>query len=92
MLTILHNKKELDSFVEMLTVSLGEASDRYDRIDILTARLPRYLSLATGKPVHRCEKWVEKNPKKIEMLEKIMDNDPHYLKDAMSEIDKFFPR
>jgi hypothetical protein len=58
MLTILHNKKELDGFVEHLTVSLGEAADRYDRIHILTARLPRYLSLVTGKPLQQCEKWV----------------------------------
>jgi hypothetical protein len=92
MLTILHNKKELDSFVESLTVSLGEAADRYDRIDILAAGLPRYLSLVTGKPVQRWEKWVKRNPKKIERFERIMDNDPHYLRDAMSDIDKFFPR
>src|SRR5438309_9913399 len=89
-LTILHNKKELDSFVEALTVSLGEASDRYDQIDILTARLPRYISLVTGKPVQDCDKWVEKNPKKIEMIERTMYNDPNYLRNAMAEIDKLF--
>jgi hypothetical protein len=92
MLTILHNKKELDSFVESLTVSLGEAADRYDRIDILAARLPRYLSLATGKPVQQWEKWVKRNPKKIERFERTLDNDPHYLRDVMSEIDKLFAR
>jgi hypothetical protein len=92
MLTILHNKKELDSFVESLTVSLGEAADRYDRIDILTARLPRYLSLVTGQPVQRWEKWVKRNPKKIERFERTLDNDPDYLGNVMSDIDKFFPR
>src|SRR5258708_36239666 len=44
MLTILHNKKELDNLIESLTVSLGEAADRYDRIDILTAEIQHYFS------------------------------------------------
>jgi hypothetical protein len=92
MLTILHNKNELNSFVDTLTVSLGEAADRYDRIDILTARLPRYLSLVTGKPLQQCEKWVEKNPKNVEMLERTMYSDPNYLRKAMAEIDKLFSR
>jgi hypothetical protein len=90
MLTILHNKKEIDTFVEDLTVSLGQAADRYDRIDILTHRLPRYFSLVTGKPVQHFEKWVERNPKKIEVIERTMYNDPDYLRNLMNEIDKVF--
>ena len=91
-LTIQHNKRELDVLIESLTVSLGEAADRYDRIDILTARMPRYFSLVTGQPVQHFEQWVEKNPQKIEMIEKTMHDDRNYLRDAMAEMDKFFAR
>jgi hypothetical protein len=91
MLTILHNKKNLNSFVESLTVRLLEAADRYDRIDILTSELPDYLSLITGKPAQSFTRWVEKNPKKIEKIETIMHDDPNYLRDVMENLDKFFP-
>lgn len=89
-LTILHNKKELNNFIEALTVSLAQAADRYDRIDILTAELPRYFSLVTGKPLQQFERWVEQRPKKVEEIERTMYNDPAYLRNAMAEIDKFF--
>jgi hypothetical protein len=91
MLTILHNKKSLNGFVEALTVRLGEAADRYDRIDILTSELPDYLSLITGKPAQSFTKWVERHPKKIEIIERIMHDDPNYLRDAMENLDKAFP-
>jgi hypothetical protein len=91
LLTILHNKKQLDSFAESLTVSLGEAVDRYDRIDILNSRIPEYCSLCTGKPVQYYEKLVERNPKKIEKIERAFYNDPRGLINTLSEIDKLFP-
>ena len=91
LLTILHNKKQLDSFAESLTVSLGEAVDRYDRIDILRFELPDYFSLVTGKPVQYFAKWVEKNPKEIDRIERIMYDNPYYLRDVMENIDKLFP-
>jgi hypothetical protein len=90
MLTSLRNKKQIDTVVEDLTVSLGQAIDRYDRIALLAARLPRYFSLLTDKPVEYFEKWVERNPKKIEIIERTMHNDPYYLRNAWVEMDKLF--
>src|SRR6516165_837794 len=76
MLTVLHNKKSLNAFVEALTVNLGQAADRYDRIDILRSELPDYFSLVIGKPVQYFAKWVEKNPKEIDRIERIMYDNP----------------
>jgi hypothetical protein len=91
MLTILHNRKSLDSVVEALTVRLLEAADRYDRIRILRSELPDYFSLVTGKPTQYFAKWVEKNPKKIEKIERLMHDDPYYLRDVLESTDKLFP-
>ena len=71
-------------------MSFWQAADRYDRIDILTAEVPFYLSLITGKPVQYWEKRVTKNAKAIEKMEKMLYNDPDNLRNFLAEIDKVF--
>jgi hypothetical protein len=89
-LNIIQNKANLDRLTEELTVSFWQAADRYDRIDILTAEVPFYLSLITGKPVQYWEKRGTKNAKAIEKMEKMLYNDPDNLRNFLAEIDKVF--